>query len=1054
MNFLSDKPEGIDSFQSQAHTKIVNVIAETIKKDEIKLIGLEGEWGSGKSNIVKLLENKLSKEEYIFYTYDAWGHQEDLQRRSFLENLTEIMKNNFNHKDWKEKLDSLLSTKTKTEQKEIPKFSNIIIFISVVLYLNATIKLYDISQIVGFKNKLIYEIFCNNIFFWIGLISIVIYFLKQKLIDKKNIKLEDLIYLYKGKTLNTDYETITSTKEPTVRQFKEWMTGIDDTLRKNKKKLIVIYDNIDRLQENKVKEVWSSIHTFFSEDDYNNIFVIIPFSKKHILTAFKGNNNEVNEGIIEKTFPVVYNVTPPVLVDWKNYFNENLEIIFPSINEEEKNIIRTLYNKNIEKITPRGIKNFINELKVLNSIHTNIELKYISFFVLIKEKIQSDFPNYFYGEEFSKYRRILGDDTDKKILALYFGIDEKNAVQVLLEREMIKNLENGDFSKIDEQSKVNGFNEVLQKVITDLYGEGELQGIYRKALIAIKNQNINRFISNSLFNCFENEEKIFSFQDYHKILLEKCNHKEEKILKKLLSIDFYSGDETQNIKSLCNELKELENYMKEKNYVFSEYIKVREYESKIFFQMLEEFKNSYLYYGISFNTNNMEEYLFSYLNSFNTNDMINLEILLSEYNFLELKKNLALRIQEDRENKVTLNEYKVFTELVIKNQEKGLNLGINFNRDVLSNQLSKLSSNYNSFGKEKYYIISLILTYVSYNINQASYISNFSYILDSIPYNDIKEIEKILINYIEIDKLILELKKHGNRNFSNRIIEILLKEKNIMYLDIENAIKEYYKIKVLIPNDLKKDFFEVLDKFYNPNLDIDYTDINNNSSLKNLVSDSQSFDLKLVKYLQELFVKYFNQENKMKFLFQEYQSKNYDLSNIYKIIIDNPNLKIDFSVIEEVKKILIHIIDNPTNLSENYKNILNKLLEKIPIVHLESTINNDIKDKILEKNNIDLDIFKFFYKIFEKTEFFYFDEENFKKQSRKDDYNKLIKLLILPYINTEEVKKFILECSEFRKGLKLLKNSNGELIEKIKATYNQNIEIQNFIAELKEEGDN
>lgn len=138
--FLSDKPEGIDSFQSQAHTKIANVIAEVIKKGEIKLIGLEGEWGSGKSNIVKLLEKILSGEEYIFYTYDAWGHQEDLQRRSFLENLTEIMKNKFNHKDWKKKLDSLLATKTKTEQKEIPKFSNIIIFISVILYLNIKIK--------------------------------------------------------------------------------------------------------------------------------------------------------------------------------------------------------------------------------------------------------------------------------------------------------------------------------------------------------------------------------------------------------------------------------------------------------------------------------------------------------------------------------------------------------------------------------------------------------------------------------------------------------------------------------------------------------------------------------------------------------------------------------------------------------------------------------------------------------------------------------------------------------------------------------------------------
>ncbi len=1051
--FLSDKPEGIDSFQSQAHTKIANVIAEVIKKGEIKLIGLEGEWGSGKSNIVKLLEKILSGEEYIFYTYDAWGHQEDLQRRSFLENLTEIMKNKFNHKDWKKKLDSLLATKTKTEQKEIPKFSNIIIFISVILYLNIKIKLSDLSKIEGFKNKLIHEVFYNNIPFWIGLIVIALYFFKQKLIDKKNIKFEDLIYLYKGKTLNTDYETITSTKEPTVRQFKEWMTDIDDTLRKNKKKLLVIYDNIDRLQENKVKEVWSSIHTFFSEDDYDNIFVIIPFSKKHILTAFKGKDNEVNEGIIEKTFPVVYNVTPPVLVDWKNYFNENLELIFPNINEEDKNVIRTLYNKNVEKITPRGIKSFINELKVLNSVHTNIELKYISLFVLIKEKIQADFPNYFYGEEFSKYRRILGNDTDKKIIALYFGIDEKDAIQVLLEREMIKNLENGNFSKIDEQSQISGFNEVLQKVITDLYGDGELQRIYRKALVAIKNQKVNSFILDSFLDSFKSEEKTFSFQEYHKILLEKCSLKEEEIFKELLSIDFYSGDETQNIKSLCDELKELENYMKEKNYDFSKYIKVRKYQPVIFFQMLEEFKFFYEYYGISFIEKDMEDYLSYNLKSFSEKDMENLEFLLDDYNFYELKENLALRIQEDRENKVTLNEYKVFTKLAIKNQEKGLNLGINFNRDVLSNQLSKLSSNYSSFGKEKYYIISLILNYVSYNVNQSSSISNFSYILDSISDYDIEEIEKLLINYVEIDKLILMLKNYKDRRFSKKIIEILLKEKNMTDLEIENIIKEYSQIKLLIPNELKKDFFEVLNKFYNQPFNFDYTNIVSESSLKDILLDSKEFDLKLVKDLQELFVKYFNQENKMNFLYQDYQNRNDNVSSIYEIIVDNKNLDINLSVINEVKKILIHLIDNPHNLTEKYKNILKILLERIPSEELESTINNDIKGKILGKTSINFEIFKSFYKVFEKTKFFYFNEEDFIKQSKKDDYNKLIKVLILPYVNTEEVKEFILECIEFKNGLKLLKGSNRELIEKIKSTYKQDRAIQNFIAELNEKGD-
>lgn len=134
--FLSDKPEGRDSFQSQAHTKIANVIADIIKKDEIKLIGLEGEWGSGKSNIVKLLEKILSKEEYIFYTYDAWGHQEDLQRRSFLENLTELMKNEFSEEDWENKLKNLLSKKTEVEEKEVPRLNKELIIAILILYFN------------------------------------------------------------------------------------------------------------------------------------------------------------------------------------------------------------------------------------------------------------------------------------------------------------------------------------------------------------------------------------------------------------------------------------------------------------------------------------------------------------------------------------------------------------------------------------------------------------------------------------------------------------------------------------------------------------------------------------------------------------------------------------------------------------------------------------------------------------------------------------------------------------------------------------------------------
>lgn len=1061
--FLSDKPEGIDSFQSQAHTKIANVIADIIKKDEIKLIGLEGEWGSGKSNIVKLLENKLSEEKYIFYTYDAWGHQEDLQRRSFLENLTELMKNKFSEEDWENKLKNLLSKKTEVEEKEVPRLNKELILAIFILYFNNKITNQDFFELgslipIQYPNlKKIAELILSNSIFILGFLSLYIflkYLKKEKDGENKENNLSTILYLYKGKVLNKKLETIVSTKEPSVREFKNWMKEVSKTLRNKNKRLIVIYDNIDRLQENKVKEVWSSIHTFFSEDDYDNIFVIIPFSKKHILTAFKGKYNEVNEGIIEKTFPVVYNVTPPVLVDWKNYFNENLELIFLNINEEDKNIIRTLYNKNVEKITPRGIKSFINELKVLNSIHTNIELKYISLFVLIKEKIQADFPNYFYGEEFPKYRRILGNNTDKKIIALYFGIDEKDAIQVLLEREMIKNLENGDFSKIDEQSQINGFNEVLQKVITDLYGDGELQGIYRKALVAIKNQKVNSFISDSFLNSFKNEEKTFSFQEYHKILLEKCSQNEEEIFKKLFFIDFYSGDETQNIKSLCDELKELENYMKEKNYIFSKYIKVREYEPVIFFQMLEEFKNSYLYYGVSFIEKDMEDYLIYNLKSFNENYMKNLDILIPKYDFSNLKNSLFSRIKIDRENMITSNEYTTFMKLLNKNNENLVDLGLDFNYEVLNLQLSKLITKYNTMNIEKYHIISLILTYVSHYPHIVNSISNFNYILNSIPDNDIIEIEKIIINYVEIDKILLLLKNYPNEKFTKIFVKKLIEEKNIKYFNLKNIINEYHQIKSIIPKELNNEFFILSNKFYKNNLNFDYQKFFSDSRDYSIIIDSKDLDLDLVIYLQELCIEYFNQENIGEFLYQECKNQNYNFLNIYEVIINNPNLNITSSILNSFEKLLSEIIDNSTILNDKNKNILNKIKSKIQKEDIQNIINVIIKEKIISKSSLSYNVCLFFYDLFKRTKFFYFDKNDLSNQSKVDNYNKLILVLLDPYISHKETKDFILGCPEFKNGITLLKKSNQSFLNKLKSIYKQDIEVQNFIIELEKEGEN
>ena len=94
--FLPNRPIGEDLYDGQSQDRIADAIkAHILAVDAVednsntlpRIIGIEGTWGYGKSNTLLQLEEKLGK-DYYFFTYDAWGNQEDLQRRSLLQLLT------------------------------------------------------------------------------------------------------------------------------------------------------------------------------------------------------------------------------------------------------------------------------------------------------------------------------------------------------------------------------------------------------------------------------------------------------------------------------------------------------------------------------------------------------------------------------------------------------------------------------------------------------------------------------------------------------------------------------------------------------------------------------------------------------------------------------------------------------------------------------------------------------------------------------------------------------------------------------------------------------
>jgi len=275
-SFIKSAPIGKDLLEGQAQEQIAESLAELIRHDrtgsgadgkmESKLFGLDGSWGSGKSNLIKILETKLP--DTHFFIYDAWGHQEDLQRRAFLEELTlDLCAQKIAGRNLRKKLKNLLSRKRETTTKTIPHIST-----GVIITILFAISIWITSTIAEVVDDPLWKLGVAFAPLFIGLGALFI----ASLIKWKfpPAPISEMYAFYKDKELSNETHVTISEKEPSVREFKKWMKSLSKALVKNGKELVIVFDNMDRLPTEKVRDLWSSIHTFFAETLFDGIWVI------------------------------------------------------------------------------------------------------------------------------------------------------------------------------------------------------------------------------------------------------------------------------------------------------------------------------------------------------------------------------------------------------------------------------------------------------------------------------------------------------------------------------------------------------------------------------------------------------------------------------------------------------------------------------------------------------------------------------------------------------------------------------------------------------------
>jgi hypothetical protein len=458
-HFISSKPHGKDMYEGKSQERLTKAIANHIHSTEKsmnkhqvpRIIGLEGTWGAGKSNVIKQLITELNDDYYVF-EYDAWGHQEDLQRRSFLETLTtELIKNKIligtasgstnNKVSWNEKLNNLLAKKVTSTHKSIPKFNRGALYTAIVLSLT------PISSFIAERLEaqcIIKNISLLSLFAFSPIVAGILLWLILMIKNKNMRHIGYLLQISKDQiSETTNYETINE-DEPTVAKFKKWMQDISDFLINNKK-LIIVFDNMDRLPAEKVKELWSSIHTFFSEDGFDNIWTIIPFDEKHLSCAFGENETEDKKKIeltkyfIAKTFPVVFRVAPPVITDAKKIFNDLFKDAFGNTEINEHNEVNRIFRVERPDTTIRDMIVFINQLVSLKCEWGNdVSIFDMAVFVLRREEILENPVKKILSGEYlgNNLSVIIKNDTSfqRNIAALVYGVSPEKAEQIPLSR--------------------------------------------------------------------------------------------------------------------------------------------------------------------------------------------------------------------------------------------------------------------------------------------------------------------------------------------------------------------------------------------------------------------------------------------------------------------------------------------------------------------------------------------------------------------------------------------------------------------------------------------
>jgi hypothetical protein len=352
--FIIDKEINLkecDYLKTKVYAENLTKIIKNTESGKVFTIGLFGNWGTGKSSIIKTSQQDFDEKKIKFITYDSWQYVNDSFRRMFLRKLREDLQ--YEEKDLMKKFYENESTDLGNKYQLSPT--------RLAFILGGLILLLAILAFIPFQID--YKAPIYAIFTLLGLLITIIsgafHQLKISVTKPHLFAPEQFEECFKEMVSNS------LSRINTADKVLKWVNG--DKSIQNLEKLVIVIDNIDRCSNDVAYNLLTDIKTFFSSEPYSIVFVI-PVDdealKKHIIKNSKSEDScdREKEEFLRKFFNVTIRIKPYGETDMYSFAKKTCEKSGLNFKPETINVASKEYAKNPRRI----IQLFNNLLAELN----------------------------------------------------------------------------------------------------------------------------------------------------------------------------------------------------------------------------------------------------------------------------------------------------------------------------------------------------------------------------------------------------------------------------------------------------------------------------------------------------------------------------------------------------------------------------------------------------------------------------------------------------------------------------------------------------------------